>query len=118
MVKQESFIITSLLGKISEIYTVGPRTAGDNICVRNLCFSNIQMLIAVGHTPQIDCNAVPSNASVMRAWFINGVRQRPTWPAIEVTQPGNYSCTITHACGMRSIEPFFVPHGEHIVSLA
>ena len=117
MVKQESFIITSLLGKISEIYTVGPRT-GDNTCVRNLCFSNIQLLIAVGHTPQIDCNAVPSNASVMRAWFINGVRQRPTWSAIEVTQPGNYSCTITRACGMRSIEPFFVPHGEHIVSLA
>lgn len=96
---------------VPNIYTVGPRT-GDNRRVSNVCFSSIKMLIDGGTTLQIDCNAVPSNVSVTRVWFINGVEQISSWSAIEVLQPGNYSCTITHACGMRSMEPFFVPRGK------
>ena len=48
--------------------------------------------------------------------MIDGVIDNEISDAIEVLGPGNYTCTIIHPCGTRSIGPFFIPRGKCIYS--
>ena len=107
MAQQESCIITSSLGNVPEIRTIGPRS-NDNIPLNNLCSRNLPQ------NTQIDCEIVPFSATSLttRLWRIDGVIDNRNASAISVLGPGNYTCTIIHPCGTRSIGPFFIPQSK------
>ena len=69
---------------------------------------------AIGYNVKFNCSNENEDSVTLtkRMWFIDGVLQTTANFQIPITQPGNYTCVVTHGCGTIQSHLVSIPQGN------